>query len=279
MDYTELNITIEPRDPWSEILVAQLSELGFDSFVETEEGVQAYIPSKDFSLEALKLKTLLFENPEGVSISFEQNEIPHQNWNEVWESGFEPVFVDELATIRAPFHTETVVKGLDVVIQPQMSFGTGHHETTWLMSKSLFDLAPFPFKVLDMGTGTGVLAIIAEKLGAKSVLAVDIEDWSVENTKENVARNSCNSIEALCGDIDIVDQNDFDMILANINKNVLKAHLPYYSEKLNQEGKLYMSGFFETDIEELVKEARKYELEFVSQKTKDSWACILLKKL
>lgn len=279
MDYTELNITIDPRDPWSEILVAQLSELGFDSFVETEKGVQAYIPSKDFNLETLKLNTLLFENPEGVKISFEQNEIPHQNWNEVWESGFEPVFVDELVTIRAPFHTETIVKGLDIVIQPQMSFGTGHHETTWLMSKSLFDLKPFPSKVLDMGTGTGVLAIIAEKLGAQSVLAVDIEDWSVENTKENVERNSCNRIEAICGDIDIVDQTGFDAILANINKNVLKAHLPFYAENLNQEGKLYMSGFFETDINELVLEAKKYNLEFISQKTKDSWACILLKKL
>ncbi|MGC6433762.1 MAG: 50S ribosomal protein L11 methyltransferase [Crocinitomicaceae bacterium] len=279
MDYTELNIILEPKDPWSEILVAQLSEIGFDSFVETEEGVQAYIPSKDFNLDDLKSNTLLFEKPEGVSISFSQNEIPHQNWNEVWESGFEPVFVDELVTIRAPFHTETTIKGLDIVIQPQMSFGTGHHETTWLMSKSLFDLNPFPSKVLDMGTGTGVLAIIAEKLGAQSVLAVDIEDWSVENTKENITRNLCNQIQTICGDIDVVDQKDFDVILANINKNVLKAHLPFYAEKLSQGGKLYMSGFFETDIDELVFEAKKYNLDFVSHKTKDSWACILLNKL
>jgi len=167
---------------------------------------------------------------------------------------------------------------MEVIIQPQMSFGTGHHETTWLMSKSLFDLNPFPETVLDMGTGTGVLAIISEKLGARDVLAIDIEDWSVENTKENVERNGCTSIEALCGDIDLVGDKSFDLILANINKNVLKAHLPYYAKALKDSGLLYMSGFFETDIEELIGEAKQYGLVFESQLIKDTWACIKLKK-
>ena len=204
MDYLELNISVSPREPWTEIITAQLAEYSFDSFIETEDGVQAYAPNGSVDIELLKAETLLGGESSEVKVTFSEKIIPHQNWNEKWESDFQPVKVEEYLTILAPFHDKKDASGMVVEIQPQMSFGTGHHETTWLMSKSLFDLEKVADNVLDMGTGTGVLAIIAEKLGAKSVLAIDIEPWSVENTIENVSRNNCISIESLCGDIDLI---------------------------------------------------------------------------
>ncbi len=278
MDYIELTVKLTPREPWSDILTAELADIGFDSFVETEEGVQAYIPTKDYQKELIFTATILGQNSNEFQFEIDEKLIPHQNWNEEWESGFNPVYVDDLLTIRAPFHDQSCVKGMEVIIQPQMSFGTGHHETTWLMSKSLFELNPFPKTVLDMGTGTGVLAIIAEKLGGEQILAIDIEDWSVENTIENVERNECSKITSLCGDISLLGHRKFELILANINKNVLKAHLPHYSKSLEIGGQLFMSGFFETDIQELIAEANQYGLVFVSQKVKATWACIQFKK-
>jgi len=278
MDYLELNISVSPRDPWTEIITAQLAEYSFDSFVETEDGVQAYAPNGSVDIELLKSNTLLGGESSEVKITFSEKIIPHQNWNEQWESDFQPVKVEEYLTILAPFHDKKDASGMVVEIQPQMSFGTGHHETTWLMSKSLFDLEKVPDNVLDMGTGTGVLAIIAEKLGAKSVLAIDIEPWSVENTIENVSRNHCNKIEPICGDIDLVEGKEFGLILANINKNVLKSHLEFYSKTLIKDGVLFLSGFFDSDVEELVNYSSQYNLREEKVIYKDSWACIKLIK-
>ena len=278
MDYLELNISVSPREPWTEIITAQLAEFSFDSFVETEDGVQAYAPNGSVDIELLKTETLLGGESSEVKVTFSEKIIPHQNWNEKWESDFQPVKVEEYLTILAPFHDKKDASGMVVEIQPQMSFGTGHHETTWLMSKSLFDLEKVADNVLDMGTGTGVLAIIAEKLGAKSVLAIDIEPWSVENTIENVSRNNCISIESLCGDIDLIEGKEFGLILANINKNVLKSHLEFYSKTLIKDGVLFLSGFFDSDVEELVTYSSQYNLREEKVISKDSWACIKLVK-
>ena len=278
MDYLELNITVSPREPWAEIITAQLAEYNFDSFVETEDGIQAYAPNGSVDIELLKTETLLGGTSSEVKVSFSEKIIPHQNWNEKWESDFQPVTVENHLTILAPFHDRNNIKGMVVEIQPQMSFGTGHHETTWLMSKSLFDLETLPENVLDMGTGTGVLAIISEKLGAKSILAIDIEPWSVENTIENVSRNNCNKIDSLCGDVDLIEGREFELILANINKNVLKSHLSSYSKALARGGVLFLSGFFESDVEELVAYSSQYNLKEEKVISKDSWACIKLVK-
>lgn len=278
MDYLELDITVSPREPWTEILVAQLAEYNFDSFVDTDYGVQAYAPNGSIDIEEIKRDTLLGSAIEEVNISFSEKIIPHQNWNEKWESDFQPVEVEGYLTILAPFHEKEGKKGMLVEIQPQMSFGTGHHETTWLMSKSLFEIGKVPASVLDMGTGTGVLAIIAEKLGAKSVLAIDIEPWSVENTIENVDRNGCVNVEALCGDVDLIEGREFGLILANINKNVLKSHIEFYSKTLIKGGVLFLSGFFESDVEELVAYSLGYNLREEKVISKDSWACIKLVK-
>lgn len=278
MDSIELTITVSPREPWSEIIVSELADYGFDAFVDTEEGVIAYGPSASVDLEKVKSETLLNRETENLEISFSIHTIPHQNWNALWEADFKPVFVEERLTILAPFHDSALAKGLLIVIQPQMSFGTGHHQTTWLMSKRMLDLKKMPSRVLDMGTGTGVLAILAEKLGAQDILAIDIEPWSAENTIENAARNTCSNIETLCGDVDLLEGRTFDLILANINKNILKKQIPQYSACLDSGGELFLSGFFTSDVDELVEFASNFGFEKINTEEKETWATIALRK-
>lgn len=278
MDYLELSVKLTPRDPWADVLLAELSEIGFESFVETEDGLMAYSPVNKMTAEKAVSNTILERKSDEFTSDYEIKIIPHQNWNAVWESDFQPVEVENYLTILAPFHDKKDHKGMLIEIQPQMSFGTGHHQTTWMMSKALFEMGKLPDRVLDMGTGTGVLAIFAEKLGAKKITAVDIEDWSVENTIENAKRNNCIHIEALCGDVDILKGMSFGLILANINKNVLKAHLPSYAEMLETNGILMLSGFFNTDVDELLTFAHQFGFEKVAILNKDNWAAIKLIK-
>lgn len=278
MDYIELTINLSPRNPWAEILIAELADLGFESFIETENGLQAYAPETIGNIATLLEETSLNNNEELTS-EIETKLIPHQNWNAQWEADFEPVVVDERLVILAPFHDQASFKNdLKIIIQPQMSFGTGHHQTTFLMSQYLLDLPEVPKKVLDMGTGTGVLAILAEKRGANEILAVDIEPWSVENTAENALRNHCQHIQALEGDIDAIVGAKFGIILANINKNVLKAHLPHYASLLDNNGLLYLSGFFTSDVEELTTCAAAVGFVLEEVREKETWASMKLIK-
>ena len=278
MDYLELTISIMPRNPWAEILTAELADLGFESFVDTEDGIQAYGLLKNIELDTVVKNSILSYENEGVHFEFTQKVIPHQNWNAVWESDFHPVEVEEYLTIIAPFHSKENLKGMIVEIQPQMSFGTGHHQTTWLMSKALFELDRMPESVLDMGTGTGVLAIIAEKLGAKALVGIDIEDWTVINARENIERNACKSIEIMCGDVDLIEGRKFGLIIANINKNVLKSHIESYSRALEYGGILLLSGFFDSDVDELITFSNAHNLKMNKIYSKESWAGIKLIK-
>lgn len=279
MDYLELKISVHPRNPWAEILTAQLAELGFDSFVETKDGLEAYGPLNEIDLDFVVKNSLLSNQDEDITIDFEKITIPYQNWNAIWESDFHPVEVENYLTILAPFHSKDDRKGMIVEIQPQMSFGTGHHQTTWLMSKALFEIGNMPSNVLDMGTGTGVLAIIAEKLGASKITAIDIEDWSVINTKENITRNNCSKIEAFCGDIELIENQTFGLIVANINKNVLKSHMSKYSSSLDKNGVLLLSGFFDSDVDELIDFANQFQLKIDKVFSKETWAGLKLVKL
>jgi ribosomal protein L11 methyltransferase len=278
MDYLELTINVTPKEPWTEIIIADLADKGFESFVETDEGLLAYAKSSDINAENPILGTILNEADLNFNYQMEVKIIPHQNWNAVWEADFKPVVVEEYCTILAPFHDQSVITGMPIIIQPKMSFGTGHHQTTWMMSKALFEIGYQPKTVLDMGTGTGVLAFISEKLGAEKIVAVDIEDWSVENTIENAERNACTKIEAICGDIDKVPDLGYDLILANINKNILKAHLPSYSNLLKTGGTLLLSGFFESDADELLAVANPLGLEKKGSLNKEEWCCLSLTK-
>lgn len=276
LDTLELTLKLSPKDPWSEILVAELSELGFDGFLQTDDGIQAYA-NASVDPEKIMNELSISQNDE-VHCSWEAVVIPHQNWNAKWEEDFHPVFVEDYATILAPFHDDSLGKGMIVRIQPQMSFGTGHHQTTWMMTKALFELPQIPDTVLDMGTGTGVLAIIAENLGAKRILAIDIEEWSAVNARENSDRNNCIAIDCVWGDRDKIDGNTFGLIIANINKNILKAQMETYAKALLLNGKLLLSGFFTTDVDEIVTFAAPFGLTLEKQFAKDEWAGLQLTK-
>lgn len=276
LDTLELTIALTPTEPWSEILIAELADRGFDGFVQTETGIQAYANASVDAKEIMESISLLEFNE--VEIDWSATIIPHQNWNAKWEEDFHPVFVEDYATILAPFHDPSEAKGMVVWIQPQMSFGTGHHQTTWMMTKALFELDSMPEQVLDMGTGTGVLAIVAENLGAKRILAIDIEEWSAQNARENAQRNNCTAIECVWGDQDKIEGNEFGLIIANINKNILKAQMESYANALLDNGTLLLSGFFTSDVDELVTFAAPFGLTLTKQFAKDEWAGLQLMK-
>lgn len=279
MEYLALNISLAPRDPWADILVAELAELGYESFVETDNGIIAYAPASVGEPAEHMNQTSLYQN-ENVNFTLEVETIPHQNWNALWESDFKPVIVSDQLAIVAPFHDlESFSQDMKIIIQPQMSFGTGHHQTTFLMSEYLLESQEIVDPVLDMGTGTGVLAILAEKRGSKEIVAVDIESWSVENTIENAERNGCKHIFALCGDIDIVPAKKYGLILANINKNILKAHLPAYSELAAKGAKLYLSGFFASDAPEMIAFAENVGFKHIMTKELETWAALQFERI
>ena len=274
MKYVEVSFYIMPFEPWNEIIIANLSILPYESFMEEGEYLKAYIQEQNF--DSLKLKDLVMKlnkNKE-VLINYEYKNIEHQNWNHVWESHFEPVSINDQLHILAPFHPKDKYRGLIIEIEPKMSFGTGHHQTTFLMCEEISSLSLDGKNVLDMGSGTGVLAILAEKCGAKEILAIDIESWSVENCEENAKRNNCTKIISKLGDIVDIQSHRFDVIIANINKNVLLSHLPSYSKCLNTNGILLLSGFFETDAEDLILAALAENLVLKSKKIKDGWAML-----
>lgn len=274
MDYIQYTFTITPPEPGSDILIALLADLGFESFTQNETGVDAYI-QEEFENENL-VKELVFED---FTFSYTRTVIPKTNWNEEWEKNFSPVYVDDLVCIRAHFHPAAENIKHDIVITPKMSFGTGHHDTTWLVSKTMFSIPFANTHVLDMGCGTGILAILAKQLGATKLLGIDIDDWSIENSIENASINNASNIDFKKGDSSILPNTEtFDIILANINKNVLKKDLPSYYSCLKQDGYLLLSGFFTTDVEELKQLAQKIGFTYVESYNKNEWAVIKLKK-
>lgn len=274
MDYIQYSFTVTPPEPGSDILIALLADLGFESFTQNETGLEAYI-QEEFDNES-SIKELSFED---FSYSFTRTEIPKTNWNEEWEKNFNPVYVDELVCIRAHFHPASDKVKHDIVITPKMSFGTGHHDTTWLVSKTMFGLDFKNTTILDMGCGTGILAILAKQLGASKILGIDIDDWSIENSIENAAINHASDIEFKKGDAALLPATEtFDIILANINKNVLKKDLPAYFTALKKDGHLLLSGFFTTDVDELKQLAQSLGFTFVESYNKNEWAVIKLRK-
>lgn len=274
MAYIAYRFKVDPPQPGSEILIAHLSELGFESFENNPQGFTAYIHAEhDLLFEA---RDYVFED---FTYSFETEKIEQVNWNEEWEKNFEPVHIGQLLCIRAPFHP--VPKGVkhDIVILPKMSFGTGHHQTTRMICASMCEHDFSGKRVLDMGCGTGVLAILAHQLGARDITGIDVDEWSVENSRENCLNNNCPEIKITNGDASLLkSESPFDRIMANINKNILKADLPVYVSSLNAQGLLWLSGFFITDTEELQEEAGKLGLTFLQSFQEDNWAALLFQK-
>ncbi len=277
MKYTQLAVICIPREPLAEILISELADIGFESFEESKNGFRAYIPGSDFSLAAVEQ---ILEAKKGLGeISFLREEIPDQNWNASWEASYPMVEIGTKCVVRAPFHT-TLGKhyDLELIIQPQMSFGTGHHETTTLMLEHLLAIDLSGASVLDMGSGTGVLAIAAAKRGAESVMAIDIEEWAYKNSLENAALNDV-SIIVEKGDVALIKGQSFDFIFANINKNVLLADMQQYALSLKSGGILFLSGFFTSDSEEIMAEALKHHLRDAVQTERKGWASLRIIKV
>ena len=266
--YIGYSFKVTPLQPGSEILIAELGEKGFESFVETDFGVEAYILKEEWN-ESLIDDLYILQSPE-FTVQYEFIEIEQVNWNEEWEKNFEPLLVDDTCSIRAPFHKKPEAD-YDIIIEPKMSFGTGHHATTHMMVQYLLEMEVVGMNVLDMGCGTGILAILAEMRGANAVEAIDIDNWCYLNTLENVERNNCKAIEVYEGDASLLVGKNYDLIIANINRNILLNDLSIYSKCLERGGKILLSGFYQEDLRIITEECAKNNLEFISNKTKTNW--------
>ena len=269
--YIGYYFTVEPLVPAVEILIAELGYGGFESFVETENGVTAYIQKKDWKENILEHIQILSSDEFKISYIF--NEIEQTNWNEEWEKNFPPIVVDDVCTVRAPFHDVPKTK-YDIIIEPKMSFGTGHHETTHMMIQHILNNDFSNKSVLDMGCGTGVLAILAEMKGAAKIDAIDIDNWCYLNSLENVQRNNCKHISVYEGDASLLKEKAYDVIIANINRNILLADMSKYVTCLKKEGLLFLSGFYKDDISIINKECSKYGLKLQESLEKNNWVSL-----
>jgi ribosomal protein L11 methyltransferase len=255
----------------SEILVAQLGEKAFESFMETENGLSAYVQKELWTADILNGIEIL--DSDEFEITYTKEEIEQVNWNEEWEKNFEPIDVDGKCHVRAPFHEKTNAE-FDIVIEPKMSFGTGHHETTHMMIQHLLDLDVTNLKTLDMGCGTAILAILAEMKGAKPIDAIDIDNWCYLNSIENAERNNCKNITVYEGVANLLIGKKYDLLIANINRNILLEDMQTYSNCLDSGGILLLSGFYTEDIPAITAECEKQNLTFVNQKEKNNWVAL-----
>ncbi len=267
--YIAYHFTIEPKEIGSEILIAQLEETAFESFEETEEGVSAYV-QKDVWSENILNEIEILTN-ENFKISYTTNEIEPVNWNEEWEKNFSPIDVDGICHVRAPFHPATHAK-YEIVIEPKMSFGTGHHETTHMMIQHILELEVTNKKIIDMGCGTAILAILAEMKGAHPIDAVDIDNWCYLNSIENAERNNCKHIFVYEGDASwLKDGQKYDVFIANINRNILLNDMTTYVNCMNDNAVLLLSGFYTEDFEAINECCENLGLTFESKKERNNW--------
>lgn len=278
MNYIELQLTLSPD--FADILTAELAELGFESFTETDEGLNAYVPEADFDADAVADVVARYQAQ--TAIAYTVTSLEKKNWNAEWEQNYQPIeVVTEAASVRvrASFHEPDNRFTYDLLINPKMSFGTGHHETTHMMMQHQLGLDQAGKTVLDVGSGTGILAILAVKLGATDALAFDIEEWAVENAIENASLNHCPQVRVFGGTIEGVPANEqFDVVLANINRNVLLAEIPAYVSHLKPGGYLLVSGFYEHDAPDITQKALESGLSIITQLTRNQWASVLFKK-
>jgi ribosomal protein L11 methyltransferase len=269
----QLIVTCNPD--YSEILIAELSMIGFESFQETEEG---FIAHPDVYVDQNLVKELFDRYQKQTETEFWVEDIVKENWNRKWEESYEPIIVEDKCIVRASFHEPQPNYPIEVVINPRMSFGTGHHETTYLMMASQLDLKFKNKSVLDAGCGTGILSILAGKMGSIDITLYDNDEWVEDNIQENLKINGVNA-RVLIGTVQSIKfDRKFDVILANINKNILLNDIPYYATLLKKGGNLLMSGFYKKDLNDIVKLAGESRLQFVDSNLKNDWAMIRLVK-
>ena len=270
--YIELAVTVSPLEPFRDLFIAQLGAVGFESFSETEEGFAAYILKEDYIASAA-MEQMQWD---GVTVSVKEQEIEQVNWNAEWERNFNPIEVDGRVYIRAPFHAERAGFEYAMLIEPKMSFGTGHHQTTHMMIQWLLETPSNHADVLDMGCGTGILGILAGMRGAKSVHGIDVDTWCIENTLENAQRNGV-AMTADLGGSEVLS-GTYDLILANINLNVLLADIAHYEKALRKGGSIFFSGFYEDNVSTLRAAAEALGLTFEGVKAREQWRSIKMVK-
>ncbi|HPF52180.1 MAG TPA: 50S ribosomal protein L11 methyltransferase [Draconibacterium sp.] len=278
MEYKKITIGIVPFQEWlRDILTSQFAEIGFDSFVDTANGFEAYIPSAQ--CDKGKLNAVLDEFSEDFSFDVKSEVIEDQNWNEEWEKNyFKPLVVANECVVRAPFHTEFPKLKYEIVIEPNMAFGTGNHETTTMMLEYILKTDFQNKKVLDMGCGTGILGILASMKGADLITAIDIDKWSYEGTLENARLNSISNVEVRLGDASLLDSQEFDVIFANIQRNVLLNDMPAYNKVLKNGGTLIMSGFYKEDMQAIKGKAESLGLKDSGFKEMNKWVAYAFSK-
>ncbi len=279
MNYLEFQFSVSPNNEINaDILSAMLGEIGFESFVSTDKGIDAYIQTSLY--DENNVKEVIENFPMEASISFTSNEVIAQNWNEEWEKHyFQPIIIEQKCVIHSSFHKDIPQTEYDILIDPKMSFGTGHHETTSLMLTFLLEEELSNKSFLDMGCGTAVLAILASKKGANPITAIDIDEWATDNANENIRLNETNNIKILLGDASLLqNENNFDIIFANINRNILLNDMHNYVAKLNDNGHLFMSGFYKQDIPVIEEEANRLGLKLIDFKERNNWVAVKFAK-
>ncbi|SMD42879.1 ribosomal protein L11 methyltransferase [Aquiflexum balticum DSM 16537] len=276
MQYLEFKFSC--KEPYREILIAELSEVGYDSFLETDEGFDAYIQEDLFDRNSFQ--QVIDQYYEAASIQVTEGKMPKVNWNEEWEKNYDPIEVGDQVYVRASFHQPRPEFKYEILINPKMSFGTGHHATTFLMLSHQLTIDHAGKRVLDIGSGTGILAIMAHQLGAKEIEAFDIDEWCVENGNENFELNGMNKVRMGMGTVrEVKPEGEFDIVLANINKNVLLDEMEVYATLVKSKGHLLLSGFYEHDVLDIAEKAFQFGFVEKEVQTKDDWAALILEKL
>ena len=269
MAHAVLTVTISPVELGREILISDLSDIDFEGFLETEDGVEAYVEESELDMKKVEVVFNKLREADFV-ISHSSSVAEEKNWNEEWERNFDSVEIKDLCRIRAPFHEYKEGFKEEVIIMPKMSFGTGHHATTSMMVENLMTVK-VEGPLLDMGSGTAVLAILARKLGVEDVTAIDIDDWAFENAPDNCQLNGISDIEILQGDASLLGTKRFNTVLANINRNVLLEDIPRYAGVLHKNGQLFVSGFYVEDLDLIKEVATRSGFTFNGNLTKDNW--------
>jgi len=276
MKYIEVDIEIEKSEVFSDIVVARLNEIEFETFLENENGVRCYIQAILFDKKKLDIE--LDKIKKFTKLNFNINHVAQKNWNEEWEKNFKPVQINSNCLIRSEFHNNNGNFKDEIIITPKMSFGTGHHETTFLMINELYNLDLNDKSILDMGSGTGVLSIVASKKGAKQVVGIDIDEWAFQNSIDNAKLNNTENISFLHGDINLIENQNFDIILANINRNIIEKDIEVYYDYLVKNGDLLISGFLEEDIDFIINLSVNNRFNVINKKNKGQWSMVHLRK-
>lgn len=276
MDFISVHFYFKNQILNKEILIAFLDLLGFESFEDDDNGILAYIQENNFNECAVK--KLLQEHFSNMEINYNYEKISNQNWNELWESNYKPVIIKGKCVVRAPFHKIDPAIKYNIIIEPQMSFGTAHHETTAMMLEYILEHNFKGSTVLDMGCGTAVLAILASMKGAKKITAIDNDILAYQNSISNIKKNNLSNIKVIYGDATKLKGKYFDVIFANINRNILLTDMQYYTETLKKKGRIYFSGFFEKDLNLIRKKSLEFKLEFINKKSNNNWVAAYFNK-